>query len=122
MNRIHVDRRAVLSALLVSTVAAAMPLSARLALAQGDPLPSWNDGAYKQSVLNFVAAVTFIEPSARFAQLPLCYASSPMWESGGVADMRFFIPRISRASSDVAISRPSDSAIVLTRATACAEV
>jgi phosphoglycolate phosphatase-like HAD superfamily hydrolase len=35
-----------------------MPLSARLALAQGDPLPSWNDGANKQSILDFVAAVT----------------------------------------------------------------
>jgi hypothetical protein len=28
------------------------------ALAQTDPLPSWNNGAAKQSILNFVAAVT----------------------------------------------------------------
>jgi phosphoglycolate phosphatase-like HAD superfamily hydrolase len=69
MNRIHVDRRAVLSALLVSTVAAAMPLSARLALAQADPLPSWNDGSNKQSVLNFVAAVTK-EGSPDFVAVP----------------------------------------------------
>jgi len=69
MSRIHLDRRAVLSALLVSTAAAAMPLSARLALAQGDPLPSWNAGANKQSILNFVAAVTE-EGSSDFVPAP----------------------------------------------------
>lgn len=46
-----------------------MPLSARLALAQGDPLPSWNDGASKQSILNFVVAVTK-EGSADFIPAP----------------------------------------------------
>jgi phosphoglycolate phosphatase-like HAD superfamily hydrolase len=56
--KIYVDRRTALSALLVSTAAAATPLSARWALAQGDPLPSWNEGANKQSILSFVAAVT----------------------------------------------------------------
>jgi hypothetical protein len=44
-----------LAALLVST---ALPFSGRPVLAQGDPLPSWNDGRAKQSILNFVAAVT----------------------------------------------------------------
>jgi phosphoglycolate phosphatase-like HAD superfamily hydrolase len=58
MNCINLHRRAILSALLASTAMAAMPVSVRLALAQDDPLPSWNDGASKQSILNFVAAVT----------------------------------------------------------------
>ncbi len=58
MNRILMRRRAVLAGLLTSTAIVAMPLSARLALAQSDPLPSWNDGANKQSIVSFVAAAT----------------------------------------------------------------
>jgi phosphoglycolate phosphatase-like HAD superfamily hydrolase len=58
MNGNYLHRRAVLSALLASAAMAAMPLSTRLALAQGDPLPSWNDGPNKRSILDFVAAVT----------------------------------------------------------------
>ena len=58
MTRIHVDRRAVLSALLVSTAAVAMPISARLASAQADALPSWNDGPAKKAITDFVARVT----------------------------------------------------------------
>jgi hypothetical protein len=69
MNGIHLCRRAVLSALLASTAIAAMPLSVRQALAQGDPLPSWNDGANKQSVLSFVDAVTK-EGSSDFVPVP----------------------------------------------------
>ncbi len=58
MARVHdVHRRAVLTALLASTVAA-IPLSGRPALARDDPLPSWNDGRSKQSILSFVAAVS----------------------------------------------------------------
>jgi len=55
--RVHhcVHRRAVLAALLVST---AISFSGRPVLAQGDPLPSWSGGRSKQSILNFVAAVT----------------------------------------------------------------
>jgi phosphoglycolate phosphatase-like HAD superfamily hydrolase len=66
---INLHRRAILSALLASTAMAAMPLSVRLALAQGDPLPSWNDGANKQSILNFVVAVTK-EGSSDFVPVP----------------------------------------------------
>ena len=38
-------------------------------MAQGDPLPSWNDGQHKQSILNFVAAVTK-EGSSDFVPVP----------------------------------------------------
>ena len=48
--------------ILVSTLALAPaligPLRPQLARAQSDPLPSWNDGATKQSIINFVARVT----------------------------------------------------------------
>lgn len=50
-------RRTVLKALFAS-VAGAIVLSKSPSLAQGDPLPSWNDGGSKQSILDFVAAVT----------------------------------------------------------------
>ncbi|MGA8996516.1 MAG: HAD family hydrolase [Pseudolabrys sp.] len=53
----YAHRRAVLAALLTSA-AGAVTLSRFPALAQGDPLPSWNDGKEKQSILDFVAAVT----------------------------------------------------------------
>jgi len=44
----------------------ALLLSAAAALAQADPLPSWNDGAAKQAITNFVARVT-TEGHADFA-------------------------------------------------------
>lgn len=43
------------------------------ALAQSDPLPSWNDGAVKSSITDFVAKVTtqggaeFVSPAERIA-------------------------------------------------------
>ena len=43
------------------------------AVAAEDPLPSWNDGASKQAILGFVAAVTdeggkdYVEPAERIA-------------------------------------------------------
>lgn len=56
-KRYHVHRRSILTALLTSTayglVSPILP-----ALAQNDPLPSWNEGQAKQSILNFVADVT----------------------------------------------------------------
>src|SRR5262249_23566163 len=56
MHRALVDRRAVLASMLAST--AAVPFVAGSAWAQGDPLPSWNDGPPKQAILSFVSAVT----------------------------------------------------------------
>ena len=44
-----------------------------LALAQGDPLPSWNDGPIKQSIVDFVTRVTteggpdYVKPAERVA-------------------------------------------------------
>jgi hypothetical protein len=58
----------VLAALLTSA-AGAITLSRFPALAQGDPLPSWNDGKAKQSILDFVAAVTR-EGSPDFVPVP----------------------------------------------------
>lgn len=53
-----IDRRTVLSALL-ATAASSGLLALRPATAQGgDPLPSWKEGAARQSILDFVAAVT----------------------------------------------------------------
>lgn len=56
MKESSVDRRTILAGLLVS--AAALSASRRSAQAQNDPLPSWNDGQAKRSILDFVSAVT----------------------------------------------------------------
>ena len=52
---------------------AALCFVAGLASAQTDPLPSWNDGAVKKSIVDFVARVTtqggadFVPPEQRIA-------------------------------------------------------
>lgn len=56
MTGILADRRSILAGLLVSAAATSLP--GRSALAQSDPLPSWNDGRAKKSILDFVSAVT----------------------------------------------------------------
>lgn len=71
MKGIWADRRSILAGLLVS--AASMPLAGRFALAQDDPLPSWNAGQSKKAILDFVSAVTregtpdFVPASERVA-------------------------------------------------------
>jgi hypothetical protein len=55
--RYDIHRRSVLTALLMSA-AGAIAFSRSPALAQSDPLPSWNDGKARQSILDFVNAVT----------------------------------------------------------------
>jgi len=52
------SRRRLLSALAVLPVLPEMFLPAAAQTATGDPLPSWSDGAAKQSIVNFVATVT----------------------------------------------------------------
>jgi len=70
-----VNRRALLSALAVLPVFGSfLPMSARAqTAASGGALPSWNNGATKQGILNFVAAVTqegspnYVPPAERIA-------------------------------------------------------
>jgi len=71
-----VNRRALLSALaaLPALSGSLLPISARAqTTASGGTLPSWNDGATKQAILNFVATVTregspdFVPPAERIA-------------------------------------------------------
>ena len=57
MGGIHQIHRRAMLALLTSSAAVAASFT-RPALAQADPLPSWNDGAAKSSITSFVARVT----------------------------------------------------------------
>jgi phosphoglycolate phosphatase-like HAD superfamily hydrolase len=57
MRGVLMHRRAVLS-YVIASIAASIPFTGASVWAQGDPLPSWNDGPAKQSILSFVAAVT----------------------------------------------------------------
>ena len=69
-----IDRRILLSSLAMLPV---LPASLRLtpahAQAQRDPLPSWNDGATKAAIVDFVGRVTtqngpyFVPPAERIA-------------------------------------------------------
>ena len=57
--RLEVSRRQLLQMGLATTAATLVPIGAESlfppVLAQGqDPLPSWNDGAAKQAILNFI--------------------------------------------------------------------
>jgi len=67
MHGLFTSRRAILAALLTSAAGAAFLKSP--AMAQSDPLPSWNDGKAKQSILDFVSAVTR-DGSANFVPVP----------------------------------------------------
>ena len=53
----NVNRRGILTALLTSAAVGGLAFNAPWALAQGAPLPSWNEGPAKQSILNFVVEV-----------------------------------------------------------------
>ncbi len=61
------------SAAFAMSAAVGATVGHRGAAAEGDPLPSWNDGSAKQAILDFVAAVTteggsgFVAPSDRIA-------------------------------------------------------
>src|SRR6478609_393649 len=63
MNQIircpRLDRRALLSSLaMLPVLSAALRSTPAVAQTQGAPLPSWNEGATKASILDFVARVT----------------------------------------------------------------
>jgi hypothetical protein len=54
-----IDRRSlVVSLSMLPALSASFGPVSTLAQAQSDPLPSWNDGATKASILDFVARVT----------------------------------------------------------------
>ena len=77
VSKLSLNRRNVLSMLGALPVISGFSLRTDAALAQraasATPLPSWNDGATKQSIFDFVAAVTsegspdFIPPAERIA-------------------------------------------------------
>ncbi|MET4241546.1 phosphoserine phosphatase [Bradyrhizobium sp. RT10b] len=54
-----IDRRVLLSSLaMLPVLSVSLRSKSAMAQAQSDPLPSWNDGATKASILDFVARVT----------------------------------------------------------------
>src|SRR5277367_2035292 len=68
-----VCRRAILGgAMALPVIAGLLRPSALLAQAETDPLPSWEDGKAKQSIIDFVGRVTkqgsdFVPPAERIA-------------------------------------------------------
>lgn len=74
-GEVRFGRRAVLAGSFATGLAgiAAHLVPARLAKAQDDPLPSWNDGVAKQAILHFLTAATdegapgYLAPDARVA-------------------------------------------------------
>jgi haloacid dehalogenase-like hydrolase len=93
------SRRTLLSTLAMLSVLPEMllPAGAQTNTA-GDPLPSWNDGAAKQAIVNFVAAVTrdgspdFVPPAQRIAVFDndgTLWCEHPMY-----AQMAFALDRV----------------------------
>jgi phosphoserine phosphatase len=80
-------RRTILIGLVVFLVAPALPSAAQ----EADPLPSWNDGATKTAILDFIAATTteggpdFVEPADRIAtfdQDGTTWVEQPLYSQG----------------------------------------
>ena len=73
MKPARLGRRFILSALSALPALHVLPWRASAQAQATDPLPSWNNGRAKQSILDFVAAVTregsadFVQPSERVA-------------------------------------------------------
>lgn len=100
MRRNSVDRRSILAGLLVS---AAATLRSTSALAQNDPLPSWNEGRPKSSILDFVSAVSR-EGSADFVPVPERIATfdndGTLWcEQPMYVQLAFALDRVKALSS-----------------------
>jgi phosphoglycolate phosphatase-like HAD superfamily hydrolase len=68
-------RRTVLAALLAIGLIGSVAIGAQAETQAADPLPSWNDGPTKKSILDFVAAVTkdagpdYVAPAERIATI-----------------------------------------------------
>jgi hypothetical protein len=101
-----VSRRVLLStlAMLPALSGPFLPLPARAQTGvSGGPLPSWNDGATKQSILNFVATVTregssdFVPPAERIATFDndgTLWVEHPMY-----TQMAFVLDRVKATAS-----------------------
>jgi haloacid dehalogenase-like hydrolase len=101
-----VSRRVLLStlAMLPALCGPLLPLPARAQTGvSGGPLPSWNDGATKQSILNFVATVTregssdFVPPAERIATFDndgTLWVEHPMY-----TQMAFVLDRVKATAS-----------------------
>ncbi len=98
-SQLEVSRRQLLQMGLVTTAATLVPTGVESlfppeSLAQGqDPLPSWNDGAAKQAILNFVRVTTnsssgqFVPPAERvacFDQDGTTWVEQPIYSPGGL--------------------------------------
>src|SRR5262245_48982014 len=72
MRNLHLVRATVLRRVLAASLSTLLLVVAAVH-AQTDPLPSWNDGAAKQAIINFVRATTdsaspkFVPPEERIA-------------------------------------------------------
>jgi phosphoglycolate phosphatase-like HAD superfamily hydrolase len=70
-----VSRRTVLAVLLAIGLIGSVAIDAQAETQAADPLPSWNDGPTKKSILDFVAAVTkdggpdYVAPAERIATI-----------------------------------------------------
>jgi phosphoglycolate phosphatase-like HAD superfamily hydrolase len=68
-----INRRDLTKLIALAGLAGAIPYHVSSAAAAADPLPSWNDGAAKQAILDFVARTTtpgssgFVQPGERIA-------------------------------------------------------
>jgi hypothetical protein len=96
-------------------VVVAVALATTVATAQ-DPLPSWNDGAAKQAIMEFVAKVTkegspdFVPPAERIATFDndgTLWAEQPMYFQPCVPGRHRSHERLRRRKT------PSDRAMVL---------
>ena len=69
----------------------------RVAVAQSDPLPSWNDGSIKQAIVGFVGRVTraggpdFVPPAGRIAVFD---NDGTLWEDTGTPVVEDYATRM----------------------------
>jgi phosphoglycolate phosphatase-like HAD superfamily hydrolase len=89
--RLRKERRTMNRWVVTWLVVVGLSLASAIAGAQPDPLPSWNDGEIKQSIVKFVQAVTdrggaqFVAPEARIATFDndgTLWSEQPMYFQG----------------------------------------
>ena len=104
------SRRFLLSTLAVMPALAGL-LRTNSALAQADPLPSWNDGATKSSITDFVARVTtqggpdFVPPDQRIATFDndgTLWIEQPMY-----VQLAFILDRVKALAPQNPAGKPS---------------